>query len=44
VKNGRLFLIPASEDTSGHGTVYFAKFWKQQVQELLQTPGLRKLR
>jgi homoserine O-acetyltransferase len=37
VKNGRLFLIPASEDTSGHGTVYFAKFWKQQVQELLQT-------
>jgi homoserine O-acetyltransferase/O-succinyltransferase len=37
VKNGRLFLIPGSEDTSGHSTVYFAKFWKQQVQELLQT-------
>src|SRR5260221_2369834 len=37
VKNGRLFLIPASEDTSGHSTPYFAKFWKQQLQELLQT-------
>jgi homoserine O-acetyltransferase/O-succinyltransferase len=37
VKNGHLFLIPGSEDTRGHGTVFFAKFWKQQVQELLQT-------
>jgi len=37
VKNGRLFLIPASEDTRGHATAYFAKFWKQQVYELLQS-------
>ena len=37
VKNARLFLIPGSEDTRGHATTYFAKFWKQQVQELLQT-------
>jgi homoserine O-acetyltransferase/O-succinyltransferase len=37
VKGGRLFLIPGSEDTSGHATVFFAKFWKQQVQEFLET-------
>jgi homoserine O-acetyltransferase len=41
VKSGRLFLIPGSEDTSGHSTVFFAKFWKQQVQELLQTAPRR---
>jgi len=38
VKNGRLFLIPASEDTGGHGTTFMAKFWKQLVQDLLLTP------
>ncbi len=37
VKDGRLYLIPASEDTRGHGTTGMAKFWKQQLQELLQT-------
>ena len=37
VKNGKLYLIPASEDTRGHGTTGMAKFWKQQLQELLQT-------
>ena len=26
-----------SEDTRGHLTAAFAKFWKQQVQDLLQT-------
>jgi homoserine O-acetyltransferase/O-succinyltransferase len=35
VKNGRLLLIPASEETRGHGTTGFAKFWKQQLHELL---------
>jgi homoserine O-acetyltransferase/O-succinyltransferase len=35
IKNGRLLLIPASEETRGHGTTGFAKFWKQQLQELL---------
>jgi homoserine O-acetyltransferase len=43
VKGGRLFLIPGSEDTSGHATVLFAKFWKQQVQELLQTTPRRAM-
>jgi homoserine O-acetyltransferase len=39
VKNARLYLIPASEDTRGHATTYMAKFWKQQLQEfLLATP------
>jgi homoserine O-acetyltransferase/O-succinyltransferase len=37
VKDGRLYLIPASEDTRGHGTTGMAKFWKQQLQEQLQT-------
>jgi homoserine O-acetyltransferase len=37
IKNARLFLIPASEDTRGHGTAALAKFWKQQVHDLLAT-------
>jgi homoserine O-acetyltransferase/O-succinyltransferase len=37
VKNARLYLIPASEDTRGHITVLFAKFWKEQIPELLST-------
>jgi homoserine O-acetyltransferase len=40
-KNARLFLIPASEDTRGHLTTGFAKFWQQPVQELLQTAPRR---
>jgi len=43
IKNARLYLIPASEDTRGHLTTGFGKFWKQQVQELLSTtPRLDK--
>jgi homoserine O-acetyltransferase len=37
VKNGKLLLIPASEATSGHGTTGNAKFYRQQLQELLDT-------
>jgi homoserine O-acetyltransferase len=37
VKNGKLFLIPASEDTRGHLTTGMAKFYKQQVDELLKS-------
>ena len=43
VKNARLYLIPASEETRGHGTTGMAKFWKQQVQELLQTAAKRAM-
>jgi homoserine O-acetyltransferase/O-succinyltransferase len=37
VKNGRLLLIPASDQTAGHGTTFFARFWKKEVGDLLQT-------
>jgi homoserine O-acetyltransferase len=37
VKNGRLYLIPASTETRGHLTTGGAKLYKQQVQDLLQT-------
>ncbi|MGD0721934.1 MAG: alpha/beta fold hydrolase [Roseiarcus sp.] len=35
VRNARLHLIPASEQTAGHGTVAMAKFWKRELQEFL---------
>ncbi len=43
VKSGRLYLIPASEDTRGHGTTGMAKFWKQQLQEFLQAAPKRTM-
>ena len=43
VKNGRLYLIPASGDTRGHGTTGMAKFWKQQLQEFLQAAPKRTM-
>jgi homoserine O-acetyltransferase len=43
VKNGKLYLIPASEQTSGHLTTGNAKFYKQQLQELLQTAPQRAM-
>jgi homoserine O-acetyltransferase len=41
VKNGRLYLIPASDATRGHGTTAMAKFWKDQLAEFLQTAPRR---
>jgi homoserine O-acetyltransferase len=35
IKSARLFLIPASEETRGHGTTGMAKFYKQPLAELL---------
>ncbi len=43
VKNGRLFLIPASSETRGHSTTGNAKFYKQQLQELLLTTPQRTM-
>jgi homoserine O-acetyltransferase len=43
VKNGRLFLIPASEDTRGHGTTGMAKFYKDALRDLLQTAPRRAM-
>jgi homoserine O-acetyltransferase len=41
VRNGRLYLIPASTETRGHGTTSNAKFYKQQIEELLRTAPSR---
>jgi homoserine O-acetyltransferase/O-succinyltransferase len=43
VKNGRLFLIPAGEDTRGHSTTGFAGFWKAQLQDFLETVPRRAM-
>jgi homoserine O-acetyltransferase len=37
IRHGKLLLIPASIATTGHLTTGNAKFYKQQLQELLQT-------
>jgi homoserine O-acetyltransferase/O-succinyltransferase len=41
VKNAKLLLIPASEDTTGHGTTGRAKFYVQALQDLLQSAPRR---
>ena len=43
VKNGRLFLIPASTETRGHLTTGNAAFYRKQLQELLQTAPQRTM-
>jgi homoserine O-acetyltransferase/O-succinyltransferase len=43
LKNGRLYLIPASTETRGHLTTGSAAFYKQQLQELLQTAPQRTM-
>jgi len=35
VKNARLFLIPASDQTAGHGTTGQAKWWAQELAAFL---------
>jgi homoserine O-acetyltransferase len=37
VKRGRILLIPSSDQTAGHATVLFARFWKRELAELLET-------
>jgi homoserine O-acetyltransferase len=37
IKNGKVFLIPASTETRGHLTTGNAKFYAEQVKELLAT-------
>jgi homoserine O-acetyltransferase len=41
VKNARLYLIPASADTAGHGTTGQAKWWKDELAKLLQSAPRR---
>jgi homoserine O-acetyltransferase len=37
VRNGRILLIPASENTAGHGTTGMAKFYQRELAEILQS-------
>jgi homoserine O-acetyltransferase/O-succinyltransferase len=41
VKNGRVHVIPGSEDTAGHGTTGQARFWKQELAEVLRNAPRR---
>ncbi len=41
VPGAKLYLIPASVDTRGHGTTGMAKFYKTPLQELLQSAPKR---
>jgi len=43
VKNGRLYLIPASAQTRGHLTTGNATFYQQQLRELLRTAPQRTM-
>jgi homoserine O-acetyltransferase/O-succinyltransferase len=43
VKNGHLYLIPASTETRGHGTTGNAKFYIEQIRQLLQTAPQRTM-
>jgi homoserine O-acetyltransferase len=43
VKNGKLYLIPASTETRGHGTTGNAKFYTEQIRQLLQTAPQRTM-
>ena len=37
VKNGRVFLIPGTPQTAGHGTTGQPKFWKDELARILQS-------
>jgi homoserine O-acetyltransferase len=41
IRSGRYYLIPASDMTAGHGTTGQAKWYHQQLAELLQTAPRR---
>ena len=41
LKSGRLYLIPASAETRGHGTTGIPRFWEEQVREFLESAPRR---
>lgn len=43
IKHGRLFLVPASTETRGHGTTGMAKFYKTELDELLKSAPRREM-
>ena len=43
IKNGKIYLIPASAETRGHLTTGNAKFYAQPLRELLQSAPQRTM-
>ena len=43
IRNGRLYLIPASTETRGHSTTGNARFYVEQLRELLQSAPQRAM-
>jgi homoserine O-acetyltransferase len=43
IKNGQLYLIPASTETRGHSTTGNAKFYAEQLRDLLQSAPQRAM-
>ena len=43
IKNGKIYLVPASTETRGHSTTGDATFYAKQLQELLQTAPQRTM-
>ncbi|MFI4930600.1 MAG: alpha/beta fold hydrolase [Burkholderiales bacterium] len=43
VKNGKIYLIPASENTAGHGTTAQARFYIEPLRQLMQTAPKRAM-
>jgi len=43
VPGAQFYLIPASEETRGHGTTGLAKFWKRKLQEFLASVPRRTM-
>jgi len=41
VRDGRVFLIPASAETLGHATTFYARWWKDQLEVVLKQPPRR---
>jgi len=41
VKNGKLYLIPVSDQTAGHSTTGSAKWYSKQVADLLRSSPTR---
>jgi homoserine O-acetyltransferase/O-succinyltransferase len=44
IPNARVYLIPASEETRGHGTTGMARLWRQQLDEFLASVPRRAAR
>ncbi|MBC7452107.1 MAG: alpha/beta fold hydrolase [Massilia sp.] len=41
IRNGHVLMIPGGPDTFGHSTAFYAKFWKKDLADLLQSAPRR---